>query len=174
MEKERQQILVGDIWKARKNKESLIAQKARVQWGKKGDLNTKFFHLCVNERRRRNKIHALQIGKRCVEEVEEIKASVNEGLVNAFLEDEVGRMILECEGDKNSKPDGLNFVFLKRFWGVIKVEVMNMLAEFFRNEKLPKSLLSYFVALVPKVERGSGFNNLITTISLYPRKEHIR
>ncbi|XP_027337142.1 uncharacterized protein LOC113850807 [Abrus precatorius] len=51
VEKERQQILVGDIWKIRKNKESLIAQKARVRCGKEDDLNTKFFHLCVDGRR---------------------------------------------------------------------------------------------------------------------------
>ncbi|XP_027343173.1 uncharacterized protein LOC113855742 [Abrus precatorius] len=36
-------------------------------------------------------------------------------------------MILECEGNKSSGPDGFNFVFLKRFWEVIKGEVMGYL-----------------------------------------------
>ncbi|XP_027359847.1 uncharacterized protein LOC113868454 [Abrus precatorius] len=97
VEKERQQILVEDIWKARKNRESLIAQKAQ-----------------------------------------------NEGLVNAFLEEEVRRMILECEGDKSPRPDakGLGVLMQKAvacglFSGVkIGIEGPDIFLLQFANETL--------------------------------------
>ena len=76
----------------------------------------------------------------------------NTKLVDMFLENEVHDMVKECDGNKSPGPDGFNFTFLKSFWGVIKEDIMNMLTEFHNNGKIPKSLLSYFVALVPKVK----------------------
>ncbi|XP_027364445.1 uncharacterized protein LOC113871552 [Abrus precatorius] len=119
VKKKRQHMLVGDIWKARKNRKSLIAQKARVRWGKEGDLNTKFFHLCVNGRRRRNNIPALQIGERCVEEVNEIKA----GVVSYFAAHFSSRSWLQPTIDINNLPRvfvirmrSLLMLFRRRKW----------------------------------------------------------
>lgn len=42
--------LMGDLWKVSRQNESILYQKARVQWLKEGDRNTKFFHAYVNWR----------------------------------------------------------------------------------------------------------------------------
>jgi hypothetical protein len=48
-------------------------------------------------------------------------------------------------------PDGFNFAFLKRFWELLKGDIRVMFNQFHGNSCLPKSLLSYFVTLIPKV-----------------------
>nr|KYP31178.1 Transposon TX1 uncharacterized [Cajanus cajan] len=76
-------------------------------------------------------------------------------LVVDFTKEEVCCLIRESDGDKSPRPDGFNFAFLKRFWSLMKVDVMDLLAEFHTN-KVPKALLSYFVALVLKVPCPQG------------------
>nr|KYP32205.1 Putative ribonuclease H protein At1g65750 family [Cajanus cajan] len=75
-ERNRQKELVAGIWSARRNKLTLLAQKARIRWGKYGDQNSKYFHACIRGRQRRNQIVALKMGERMVEEVHEIKQVV--------------------------------------------------------------------------------------------------
>nr|KYP49017.1 hypothetical protein KK1_029319 [Cajanus cajan] len=83
----------------------------------------------------------------------------NARLVGDFTEEEVCCLIKESDGDKSPGTDGFNFAFLKRFWPLMKVDVMDLLAEFHTNLKVPKALLSYFVALVPKVPCPQGMTN---------------
>ena len=45
---------------AYKRKELYWCQKARINWLKEGDNNTKFFHASVEGRRKRNKISILE------------------------------------------------------------------------------------------------------------------
>ncbi|KAJ9544285.1 hypothetical protein OSB04_023992 [Centaurea solstitialis] len=41
------------------DEESFFRQRAKVQWLSEGDMNTKFFHNCVKEKRGRNFIHSI-------------------------------------------------------------------------------------------------------------------
>lgn len=50
-------------------------------------------------------------------------------------------------------PDGLNFAFIKAFLYLLKENIRLMFNQFHGNEVLPKSLLSYFVALIPKIDK---------------------
>ncbi|XP_020233376.1 uncharacterized protein LOC109813582 [Cajanus cajan] len=50
LERNRQKKLVDGIWCARRNKLTLLAQKARIRRGKYGDLNSKYFHACIRGR----------------------------------------------------------------------------------------------------------------------------
>jgi len=61
-------------------------------------------------------------------------------------------VVKKSDGNKSLGPDGFNFAFLKDFWYLVKHEVRTMFDQFYANEKLPKSFLSYFVTLIPKVK----------------------
>jgi hypothetical protein len=39
-----------------------VRQKSRLTWLRQGDANTKFFHIMVNARKKKNLIHSLQSG----------------------------------------------------------------------------------------------------------------
>lgn len=64
------------------------------------------------------------------------------------------QVVLSCDGNKILGPDEFNFVFIKAFWPLIKVEVGRVLFDdFFTSGTLPKSFSSsYFLPLIPKVE----------------------
>lgn len=58
----------------------------------------------------------------------------------------------ESDGNKSPSPDGFKFAFFKEFWYLLKPEIRIMFDRFHANERLPKSFLSYFVTLIPKVK----------------------
>lgn len=73
---EKWKCINSEFWPPLHHKESLLAQKARTNWIKQGDGNTKFFHNPVKYRQRRNQIEMLKVGERRLSEVGEIKRSV--------------------------------------------------------------------------------------------------
>jgi len=75
----------------------------------------------------------------------------NDLLVASFLLLEIEAVVMDCDGNKSSGPNGFNFAFIKAFWYLLKGKVRLMFEQFHGNEVLPRSFLSYFVALIPKV-----------------------
>jgi hypothetical protein len=60
--------------------------------------------------------------------------------------------VVRCsDGNKSPGPDGFNFAFVKAFWDLLKSEVRILFDQFHGNAIIPKSFLSYFVTLIPKV-----------------------
>jgi hypothetical protein len=170
-----------ELWCFLKCKEALIFQRSRSKWLKDGDGNTNFFHGCIKARSRLNSIAALRVDDRWVEAHSLIKEAVfsyfenhvtstprvrpkldnaifpsisdleNVGLTSPFTMEEIEEVVKQSDGNKSPGPDGFNFAFLKKFWDMIKGDVRMMFDQFHGNACLPKSLLSYFVALIPKV-----------------------
>jgi hypothetical protein len=71
---------------------------------------------------------------------------------------EIEEVIKSCDGGKSPGPDGFNFAFFKEFWYLVKHEIRVMFDQFRANEKLPKSFLSFFVTLIPKVNAPASLN----------------
>ena len=46
--------LQEQLWNAAYVVESMLRQKARVRWLKEGDINSDYFHILINHRRRQN------------------------------------------------------------------------------------------------------------------------
>jgi hypothetical protein len=75
----------------------------------------------------------------------------NSFLIRPFLLEEIEDVVLECDGNKSPGPDGFNFNFVKSFWHILKGEIRILFDQFHGNASIPKSFLSFFVALIPKV-----------------------
>jgi hypothetical protein len=173
--------LFRDLWTLLKAKDVNMVQRARARWMKNGDANTKYFHRCVKLRHSGNAIKALKVGDAWVQSPTEVRRVVvdffsnhvaapewerpkldgvvfehlgdeeNGLLVAPFSMEEIEGVLEECDGDKSPGPDGFNFAFIKKFWYLIKNEVRIMFDQFHGNENLPKPMLAYFVALIPKI-----------------------
>jgi hypothetical protein len=63
-------------------------------------------------------------------------------LTKPFSLEEVKAIMWDCDSNKNSGPDGINFGFIKDFWQELQVDIMCFISEFHRNSKLSKSLNS--------------------------------
>jgi hypothetical protein len=85
-----------------------------------------------------------------------LSVEANLRLVLPFSEVEISEVVKFSEGDKSPGPDGFNFMFLKTSWATIRGEVRIFFDQFHGNASLPKSFLSYFVALIPKVRPPFG------------------
>jgi hypothetical protein len=181
---ERKQLF-KDLWKLFRSKETLLFQKSRARWLKEGDANTRYFHGCVKSRQRRNAISCLKVGERWLDSSPEIIEEVvsyfsnhfasthwerpkingvpfphisevdNRLLVEPFSLVEIEEVVKLSDGNKSPGPDGYNFTFIKTFWSLLKGEVRILFDQFHGNASLPKSLLSYFITLIPKVASPS-------------------
>ncbi|MCI10933.1 LINE-1 reverse transcriptase like, partial [Trifolium medium] len=156
------------------------------RWLKEGDSNSKYFHSCVKSRERRNAISCLKVGNRWLESSSEIVEEVTSYFRNHFASspwrrpkldgvafpniseeenslltapfplEEIEDAVMNSGGNKSPGPDGFNFEFVKSFWPLLKGEVRILFDQFHGNASIPNGLLSYFIALIPKVARPSS------------------
>ncbi|MCI39552.1 transposon TX1 putative protein, partial [Trifolium medium] len=72
--------------------------------------------------------------------------------------EEIEDVVKESDGNKIPGPDGFNFAFVKKFWEMLKGEIRVMFDQFHGNSSLPKSFMSYFVTLIPKVSSPASLS----------------
>ncbi|XP_057443253.1 uncharacterized protein LOC130735183 [Lotus japonicus] len=184
----RSKELLGDLCKVSKLNESIMCQKARSRWLKEGDRNTKFFHSCVNWRRRTNNLVGLSVNGIWEEEPENIRREVkiffesrfkevecpslnldgvpfssiscddNALLCDAFDPRDIKAAVWDCEGDKSLGPDGFNFKFIKELWHLMHGDIQRVLNEFHANSAWLHGSNSSF-ALIPKCDSLQGLND---------------
>jgi hypothetical protein len=171
----------SQLWLLLKSKDSLEFQRSRSRWLKEGDANTGFFHACVKSRKRSNTLMALRSGRFWLSHPEDIRREVvtyfhnhfqevtwerpkldgiefkhltvveARGLEGRFLREEVVEVISLSDGNKSPGPDGFNFSFFKKFWGILEMEVLRLFDEFHLSASLPSCFSSYFITLIPKI-----------------------
>ncbi|CAJ2635167.1 unnamed protein product [Trifolium pratense] len=83
----------------------------------------------------------------------------NLDLTSPFTLEEIELVVRLSDGNKSPGPDGFNFAFVKKFWELLKGDIRIMFDQFHGNACLPKSLLSYFVTLIPKVNSPSSISD---------------
>jgi hypothetical protein len=174
--------LFDELWSTLKCIDSLAFQRSRVKWLKEGDSNTKYFHHCMNARKRSNNVIALRTPEGWVEGPIRVKEATVaffqrhfgcvdwsrpnfDGMVfptlateaNYLLEDtfsigEIEEVVKASDGSKCPGPDGFNYAFFKEFWGIMRSDIRILFDQFHGNECIPKCLTSYFLTLVPKIK----------------------
>lgn len=90
---------------------------------------------------------------------EKLSDEENGFLVAPFSMVEIESVVRDSNGNKSTGSDGYNFVFVKECLYLIKDEVRIMFDQFHANEMLPKSMLVYFMALIPKVSSPLELKN---------------
>ncbi|GAU23240.1 hypothetical protein TSUD_172690 [Trifolium subterraneum] len=173
--------LFENLWKILKNMDAMTFQRSRSKWLKEGDANSRYFHNCIKARHRRNNVVALRTSNGWVEgpipvreevvsyfrnhfgnvewqrptldgiEFPRLSQEKADTLTTNFTLAEITEAIKDCDGSKSPGPDGFNFAFIKEFWDLMKHDVRIMFDQFHGNDCLPKSLSSYFLTLIPKV-----------------------
>lgn len=83
----------------------------------------------------------------------------NQLLLSPFSEEEVLKAVNSCDSAKSRGPDGFNFSFFKKFWDVIKAELMRFLGEFYCNGRIVNGLNTSFVVLIPKKEETQNVHD---------------
>jgi hypothetical protein len=181
--------LFGQFWNLQKTKEASIFQRSRSKWLRQGDANTKFFHGCVNSRSKRNTISALRVGDIWLDKAAQIKEAVvnyfedhfsssnfcrpkldgvpfpslslteNEELSAPFSLEEIHKAVMDSDSNKCPGPDGFNNAFFKNSWELLKGEIRILFDQFHGIGRLPSSMLSYFVTLIPKVNSPFGLGD---------------
>jgi len=162
--------------------ESLLRQKARINWIKLGDSNTKFYHSSITRRRILNQIKGVEVDGVWKEDIEVVRTfarslfekrfsklahfKVRLGNVDfqALMEEENARVtariskeeireaVWQCEGLKSPNRDGFNFNFIKGNWETINEDIQQAIQSFEDTGNIPKGCNCSFIVLVPKIK----------------------
>jgi len=181
--------LVRKLWEVEAKIESLLRQKARVNWLKFGDSCTSFFHSSLRWRRLRNEVKGAEVGGVWCEEPSTVRREVKKvfearfkatkdfgvrleavefncllphvsrSMIEAFTEEEIKEAVWQCEGAKSPGPDGFNFNFIKKSWNTLKLDFLAALKCFQETGVIPKGCNASFIALIPKVRDPCNLNH---------------
>ncbi|KAE8682024.1 Serine/threonine-protein kinase CTR1 [Hibiscus syriacus] len=77
-------------------------------------------------------------------------------LEKEFLEEEIWETIKSCERNKAPGSDGLNMGFLKRFWSILKVDILKFFHNFYLGKDWEHGINHTFITLIPKVSNIGG------------------
>ena len=75
-----------------------------------------------------------------------------------------------CGSDKAPGPDGFNFRFIKKFWDIIKGDLVSAVQWWFwRTGEISRGCIASFVTLIPKVSDPIGLGDYrpISLIGFY-------
>nr|GEW94644.1 transposon TX1 uncharacterized [Tanacetum cinerariifolium] len=65
--------------------------------------------------------------------------------------DEIREAVWDCGSEKAPGPDGFSFLFLKKFWELLKHDVKRFVMYFFATSRLPIGVNLAFITLIPKI-----------------------
>ncbi|KAK2660969.1 hypothetical protein Ddye_007502 [Dipteronia dyeriana] len=169
--------------------EQMWCQKSRVKWLKKGDRNSKIFHIMANGRMRSNYIEEIFVNGARISAPNLVKEGVRNFYESQFhnvtwrrpsiygmnlkslsaverlcLEKpfsgvEVWEALSSCDGNKVLGPDGLNLNFVKSNWEWIQEDFMRFIHGFHEDSMIVKDLNKTFIDLIPKCSKPESMKD---------------
>ncbi|XP_039060736.1 uncharacterized protein LOC120204786 [Hibiscus syriacus] len=179
----------AELWRLYKIEEQIWFQNSRSKWVEDGDRNTRYFHTCASVRRKRNALNAILVNGNFVHDPNVIKSTVRDHFFKAFndqftlqvedigldfssitleqslrlekefTEEEIWESIESCNGNKAPGPDGLNMGFFKRFWNMLKGDVMKFFNNFYLGKEWEHGINHTFITLIPKVSNSGDLDD---------------
>ncbi|KAJ0435665.1 hypothetical protein HanIR_Chr17g0895781 [Helianthus annuus] len=182
-----------------------MKQRSMVKWAVDGDENTTYFHNIVNANQSSNRINGLIINGVWETDPPLIKDSICSFFAHKFIEPlparpsltcpyikqisevdgemlaalfslpEIKDVVWDCGGDKAPGPDGINFRFIRRFWGSLQAYFVKVFEEFSgtqlsRRVVLPRLLLSSLSATIQTVWGTIGRLVLLGALIRFSRR----
>ncbi|GKC32603.1 putative RNA-directed DNA polymerase, eukaryota, reverse transcriptase zinc-binding domain protein [Tanacetum coccineum] len=65
--------------------------------------------------------------------------------------EEIKNAVWDCGSQKAPGPDGFSFMFVKKYWDIMKIDIQNFVMRFFSSSSFPPGTNSSFFTLIPKV-----------------------
>ncbi|XP_071740127.1 uncharacterized protein [Rutidosis leptorrhynchoides] len=179
-------------------KGEMVKQKARARWVVEGDENTKFFHSLIKRNNNKCNIRGLSINGVWNDSPKDIKSEAFNHFSKIFKEDDCERpsledlsyttisieeanvlevcfdekeihdAILDCGSKKAPGPDGFNMKFFKRYWDVIKTDLVYAI---WNKGEFSRGCNAFFVKLIPKKTDAIGLGDFrpISLIGSYDK-----
>ncbi|XP_021720030.1 uncharacterized protein LOC110687717 [Chenopodium quinoa] len=140
------------------------SNRAKINWLKVGDNNTRFFHNYMKQRQYKSRVIAIneRDGNWCDNPEKTADAFVGYYKVLLGTNDgdrtgcELKSALFSIPGDKAPGPDGYNSNFFKHAWSVIGEEVTDASLQFMENGKMLKEINCTTLTLIPKVENPTS------------------
>ncbi|XP_071688860.1 uncharacterized protein [Rutidosis leptorrhynchoides] len=152
---EERNILMQDIENLKRIEDMDTQQKCRLKWDAEGDENFKYFHCLLKKRRSDQMIKGITVNGEWVTEPKLIKEAFFNFYESKFMAQGCVA-VWEYGSDKAPGPDGFNFAFIKKYWDILKDEVISSVAVAFNRKIMPRGMgLAFFFTLIPKVKNPS-------------------
>ncbi|GKA59809.1 RNA-directed DNA polymerase, eukaryota, reverse transcriptase zinc-binding domain protein [Tanacetum coccineum] len=138
--KEKSCKLLSEYYEALKDESNMLMQKAKVDWLKDGDRNTKLFHKIIKSRMHKEFLGNKDVITKFPTEklVFPNKISVEEGnrMCKDVCDAEVKNTMFNIDDNKAPGPDGYTARFYKSAWSVIGKDICKAVKEFFKTGRL--------------------------------------
>ncbi|KAL2228622.1 UNVERIFIED_CONTAM: hypothetical protein Sindi_1841900 [Sesamum indicum] len=140
------------LTKAAKMEQTMLQQRAKIQWMKGGDQCSRVFFRKIAQRRSARRI--LQIN-----DDHGVTHSEPEEVINEFVTyyqnllvtpADVKQAVFDIAEDKAPGPDGYSSGFFKAAWPIVGQEVTTVVMDFFNTGRLLKQINTTLLALIPK------------------------
>ncbi|GJX90807.1 RNA-directed DNA polymerase, eukaryota, reverse transcriptase zinc-binding domain protein [Tanacetum coccineum] len=117
--------VLNDYNEVMKDEESLLFQKAKVNWMREGDKNTAFFHTVVKKKFHRSRIVSICDENGVRYENEHVTGYNEEAgsMVNSVNEKEIKEALFDIDDQKAPGSDGFSAKFFKSDWDIIGNEL---------------------------------------------------
>ncbi|XP_071738779.1 uncharacterized protein [Rutidosis leptorrhynchoides] len=87
-----------------------------------------------------------------------LEGDENSKYFHNFIKNEIWDAIHDCESSKAPGPDGFNMKFFKKYWELIKHDLIKALDWFWSNSEISKGCNASFFTLIPKKPNPIGLN----------------
>ncbi|GKD42482.1 hypothetical protein Tco_1267127, partial [Tanacetum coccineum] len=154
-------MLRVNSWHELDNLEKLVSmdliQKARIRWDVEGDENSKFFHGIINLKRKSQSIqekfscHDSPVILPSMSSAKSLSDSDRHLQDSMVSLEEIKNVVWDCGSQKAPGPDGVSFMFVKKYWDIMKIDIQNFVMRFFSSSSFPPGTNSSFFTLIPKV-----------------------